>query len=87
MFRTSKVKRRQKIRMGATRRILQAQPKILKKTSEHQIYQSKGKFSLKSEKKPKTRAQPKILKKMIGTPNVPNVIKKKVFPKEVCLVP
>jgi hypothetical protein len=33
-----------KIRMGATIRNLQAQPKILKNLSEHQIYQSKRKF-------------------------------------------
>jgi hypothetical protein len=31
------------------------------------------------------QAQPKILKKIIGTPNLP--IKKKVFPKKVCLNP
>jgi hypothetical protein len=36
-----------KIRMGATRRNLQAQPKILKKSSKHQIYQSERKFSQK----------------------------------------
>jgi hypothetical protein len=33
--------------MGATRRNLRAQPKILKKISEHQINQSKRKFSQK----------------------------------------
>jgi hypothetical protein len=33
--------------MGATRRNLQAQPKIQKKLSEHQIYQSKRKFTQK----------------------------------------
>jgi hypothetical protein len=33
--------------MRATRRNLQAQPKILKKESEHQIYQSKRKFTQK----------------------------------------
>jgi hypothetical protein len=64
--------------MGATRRNLQAQPKILKKLQEHQIYQSEQKFSqkkyvsyLNSLKEPKIRigatrrnsqAQPKILK-------------------------
>jgi hypothetical protein len=36
-----------KFRMGATGRNLQAQPKILKKLSEHQIYQSKRNFSQK----------------------------------------
>jgi hypothetical protein len=36
-----------KIRIGATRRNLQAQPKILQKLSEHQIYQSKRKFNQK----------------------------------------
>jgi hypothetical protein len=48
--------------MGATRRNLQAQPKILKKLSEHLIYQSERKFSqknyasyLKSVKEPKIR--------------------------------
>jgi hypothetical protein len=46
--------------MGATRRSLQAQPKILKKLSEHQIYQSGRNFFqkkyvnyLKKEKEPK----------------------------------
>jgi hypothetical protein len=34
-----------KIRMGATRRNLQAQPKGLKKWTEHQIYQPKRNFS------------------------------------------
>jgi hypothetical protein len=33
--------------MGATRRNLQAQPKILKKLPKHQIYQSEQKFSQK----------------------------------------
>jgi hypothetical protein len=33
--------------MGATRRNLQAQPKILKKLSEHQINQSERKLSQK----------------------------------------
>jgi hypothetical protein len=48
--------------MRATRRNLQAQPKILKKLPENQIYQSKRKFSpknyvsyLKSVKEPKFR--------------------------------
>jgi hypothetical protein len=48
--------------MGATQRILEAQPKILKKSSKHQIYQSERKFSqenyvsyLKSVKEPKIR--------------------------------
>jgi hypothetical protein len=66
--------------MGATRRNLKAQPKILKKLSEHQIYRSKRKFSqknyvsyLKRVKEPKIRmgatrrnlqAQPKIVKKL-----------------------
>jgi hypothetical protein len=58
--------------MGATRRSLQAQPKILKKLSEHQIYQSGRKFFQKSVKESKTRkratrrnlqAQPKIQQK------------------------
>jgi hypothetical protein len=60
---------------------LQAQPKILKKLSEHQIYQSGRKFFqrkcvwyLKKEKEPKIRvwttrwnlqARPKILKKLL----------------------
>jgi hypothetical protein len=34
--------------MGATRRNLQAQPKILKKNSKHQINQSERKFSQKT---------------------------------------
>jgi hypothetical protein len=66
--------------MRATRRNLQAQPKILKKSSKQQIYQSERKFSqknyvsyLKIEKEPKIcieatrwnlQAQPKMLKKI-----------------------
>jgi hypothetical protein len=66
--------------MGAARRSLQAQPKILKKLSEHQIYQSGRKFFqkkyvkyLKNVKEPKIRigttrrnlqAQPKMLKNL-----------------------
>jgi hypothetical protein len=48
--------------MRATRRNLQAQPKILKKSSKHQINQSKQKFTLEnyvsyleSVKEPKIR--------------------------------
>jgi hypothetical protein len=37
-----------KIRMGAIRRRLQAQPKILNKLSEHQIYQSGRTFFQKN---------------------------------------
>jgi hypothetical protein len=33
--------------MGSIRKSLQAQPKILKKSSKHQIYQSERKFSQK----------------------------------------
>jgi hypothetical protein len=81
--------------MGATRRNFQAQPKILKKLLEHQIYQSERKFSqknyvsfLKSVKEPKIligatrrnlQAQPKILKKIIGTPNQPKETKILLF--------
>jgi hypothetical protein len=73
--------------MGAPRQSLQAQLKILKKSSKHQIYQSERKFSqtnydsyLKSVKEPKIRigvtrrnlqAQPKMLKKKFGTSNQP----------------
>jgi hypothetical protein len=39
IFNTSKVKNT-KIHIGSIRQSLQAQPKILKKLSEHQIYQS-----------------------------------------------
>jgi hypothetical protein len=65
--------------MGSIRQSLQAQPKNIKKSSKHQIYQSERKFSqknyvsyLKSVKEPKIRigatrrnlqAQPKMLKK------------------------
>jgi hypothetical protein len=72
---------------------MQARLKIFKKLSEHQIYQSKRKFSkknyifyLKSGKEPKIRtrrtlqAQPKFLKKIIGTPN--QLIRTKVFRKK-----
>jgi hypothetical protein len=88
-----------KIRMGATQRTLQAQRKIPKKLSEHQIYQSKRKFFqknyvsfLKIVNEPKIcmgatrrnlQAQPKILKK--GTTNPP--IRIKILPKKVGLVP
>jgi hypothetical protein len=58
MFHTLKVQRSQKL--SATRRNLQVQPKILKKLSKHEIYQSEQKFSqkkvnlnLKSVKEPK----------------------------------
>jgi hypothetical protein len=66
--------------MGATRRNLQVQSKILNKLPEHQIYKSKRKFyqkkfvyDLLSENDPKIsmgatrrnlQAQPKILKKL-----------------------
>jgi hypothetical protein len=69
--------------MRATQRNLQAQPKILKKSSKHRIYQPERKCSqknyvsyLKSVKEPKIRigatrqnlqAQPKMLKKIVGT--------------------
>jgi hypothetical protein len=78
---------------------LQAQPKILKKTIRHQIYQSGRKFSqknyvsyLKSVKEPKIRkgatrqnlqAQPRILKKISGTSNQP--IRTKIFTKKLLL--
>jgi capsid portal protein len=62
MFSTLKVQRSQKIRIGATRRNLQAQPKTLKKITEHLIYQPKRKIFqkkyvkfLQSEKKLKIR--------------------------------
>jgi hypothetical protein len=87
--------------MGATRRNLQAQPKILKKITETpnlpiktKIFPKKYVWYLKRLQEPKTRmgatrrnlqAQPKILKKTIGTPNLP--IKTKILPKKVCLVP
>jgi hypothetical protein len=62
--------------MGATRRNLQVQPKILKKLSEHQINQSVSKkvcLVLKGAKEPNIcmgatrrnlQARPKILKKI-----------------------
>jgi hypothetical protein len=69
-----------KIRMGAIRQSLQAQPNILKKLLKHQINQSELTFSqkkyiyyLKSVKEPNIRmgatrrnlqAQPRILKKI-----------------------
>jgi hypothetical protein len=87
--------------MGATRRNLQAQPKILKKSSNHQNYQSERKFSqknyvsyLKSVKEPKIRigatrrnlqAQPKMLEKIVGTSNQP--IRTKNFLRKLCFVP
>jgi uncharacterized Zn finger protein (UPF0148 family) len=93
MLSTLKKKRSPKIRMGATRRNLQTQPKILKKSAKHQIYQSERKFSqknhvsyLKSVKERKIRiratrrnlqAQPKMLIKIVGTLNQPIRTKKK----------
>jgi hypothetical protein len=87
--------------MGATRRNLQTQPKILKKLSEHQIYQSKRKFSLKKlcfvtykckgannlyEGYPTEFAgSTQNPKKMIETPNIP--IRTKNFAKKLSLVP
>jgi hypothetical protein len=80
--------------MGATRKNLQAKPIILKKSSEHQIYQSEQKFSQKnyvsypkSVKDPKNRmgATRQNPKKNYQTPNLP--IRTKIFPKKVCLVP
>jgi hypothetical protein len=75
---------------------LQAEPKILTKLLEQQIYQSKQKILknncvsyLKSEKEPKIRigatrqnlqAQPKMLTKMVGTSNQP--IRTKIVPKK-----
>jgi hypothetical protein len=76
----------QKIRMGATRRNLQA-PKILKKLSEHQIDQSEQKFSEKKYGGYPTEfaGTTQNPKKIIRTPNLP--IRTKIFPKKVCLVP
>jgi hypothetical protein len=87
--------------MGATRRNLQAQPKILKKIIvtpnipiNTKIFLKYNFSYLKSIKEPKIRmgatkrnlqAQPKILKKIIRTPNLP--IRTNIFPKKVCLVP
>jgi hypothetical protein len=45
-----KSKKKAKIRMGATRQSLKAQPKILKKSSKHQINQSEQTFSQKNTK-------------------------------------
>jgi hypothetical protein len=80
--------------MGATRRSLQAQPKILKKLSEHQIYHQDEHFPKKSifSTFKKNWSQKFVCelpdgicrlnpnpKKMIGTPNLP--IKTKLFLK------
>jgi hypothetical protein len=76
--------------MGATRRSLQAQPKILKKIIRTPNLPIRSKIRyLKKEKAQKTRmgvtrrnlqAQPKILKK--SSPNLP--IRTKNFPKKNC---
>jgi hypothetical protein len=87
--------------MGATRRTLQAQTKILKKSSKHQINQSVRKFSkknyvsyLKSVKEQNIRigatrrnlqAQPKMLKKIVGTAN--QRTRTKIFLRKLCFVP
>jgi hypothetical protein len=88
-------RKKAKIRTGATRRSLQAQSKILKKLSEHQIYQSGRKFFqkkyakyLKKEKEPKIRmgatrrnlqAQPKFPKKS-------SKLQRK-FSQKLCFIP
>jgi hypothetical protein len=87
--------------MGATRRNLQAQPKLLKKISEHQIDKSEQKISsenyfsyLKSAKEPKMRmratrrslqAQPKILKKL--SEHQINQSERKLSQNKLCFVP
>jgi hypothetical protein len=56
MFSTSKVKKEQKLRVGATRQNLHVQPKSIIKWPEHQINQSNRKKYikyLKSGKEPK----------------------------------
>jgi hypothetical protein len=86
--------------MEATRRSLQAQLKILKKSLKHQINQSienfpkKNYFSyLKTVKEPKIRigatrrnlqARPKIKK---HCRNIKSTDQTKIFPKKLCLVP
>jgi hypothetical protein len=86
--------------MGATRQNLLAQPKILKKSSKHQIYQSERRFSQKYCLVPQKckgaknsyggyatefAGSTQIPKKIIRTQNLP--IRTKIFPKKVCLVP
>jgi hypothetical protein len=81
--------------MRATRRNWQAQPKILKKLTEHQIYQSVQKISQKvclvplkcKGAKNSYGSYPKEFagstqnpNKMTGTPNLP--IRTKIFPKK-----
>jgi hypothetical protein len=84
--------------MGANRRNLQAQPKILKKSSEHQFNRSEQKFSQKKvclvpQKCKGTKhsyggyatefaGSTQNPKKIIGTPNLP--IKTKIFSKKLC---
>jgi hypothetical protein len=84
--------------MGATRRSLQVQHTILKKSSKHQIYQSERKFSQK-----KLCFQPKKCKgaknsyggyptEFAGTTQIPKIIietqnQDKILSKKVCLVP
>jgi hypothetical protein len=70
--------------MAATRRSLQAQPKILKKLSEHQIYQS-GRTFLQKEYVYNLKKEKEALEKNIETSNQP--IRTNIFPKNVCLVP
>jgi hypothetical protein len=79
---------------------LKAQPKILKKISEYQIYQSGRKFFqkkyalyLKKDQEPKIRmgatrhlqAQPKTLKK--SSKHQINQSERKNFQKKLCFVP
>jgi hypothetical protein len=82
--------------MRATRRNLQAQPKNLKKSSKHQIFQLKQRFSQKrlclipykcKGAKNSNGGYPTEFagstqnpEKVIGTPNIP--IKTNIFPKK-----
>jgi hypothetical protein len=88
MLSTSKVKRSQKFVWGLARRSLQGRPKILKKISEHQIYQSNRKVSQTQTMFSTlkwSRSRKFVWEHNIGTPHLP--IKTKVFPKNLCIVP
>jgi hypothetical protein len=81
--------------MGAIRRSLQAQPKILKKLSEHQIYESERNFFqkkyaeyLKNEKEPKICIGATRRNLQAHYRNTKSTNQKENFPKKkVCLVP
>jgi hypothetical protein len=101
MFIDFKSEKKAKIRMGATGRSLQAQPKILKNdqntksTNQNENFPKKTMFrNFENSEEPKIRigatrrnlqAQLKMFKNIIGTSNQPVRTKKNL--RKVCFVP